>query len=119
MAKLAKGHKRRATKAPPSRRGPAKSTARGRAQRAARAKVRSRRGSRPAKLRFAKADRVYHLVDQGAFVKTQDAEGFEHLGPAPDALTTCCEKPVAKVWGVAVARDVFDPPVKNWCKGVA
>jgi hypothetical protein len=115
----ARGHKKRATNAPRSRRGPANSTARGRAQKAARAKARSRRGAKIPKLRFAKADRVFHLVDPAAFVKTEDAEGFQHLGPAKDARTACCDRPIAKVWGVAVSKDSFKPPVKNWCKGVA
>ncbi len=95
-----------------------KRTARGRAAKATPAS-RRRTGPAPAaRTKFAPADRVFHLVDPAAFVVTTDKKtGIEHKGPAKNAKTTCCAKPIAKVYGVAVSRDVFLEPVA-WCAGV-
>lgn len=77
-----------------------------------------------AKQRFAPRDRVFHLVDATAFALTIDKRGFEHRGPAKDARTTCCDKPIAKVYGVAVSKAGFaatnadgSPFVARWCEG--
>lgn len=74
--------------------------------------------------RFAPRDRVFHLVDATAFVLTIDRKGFEHRGPSKDARTTCCDKPIAKVYGVAVSKDGFSatnadgsPFTARWCEG--
>lgn len=69
------------------------------------------------KLRFLKKDRVFHLVDPTAFVLTIDRKGIEHRGPAKDARTICCDKPIAKVFGIAISRASFREPVA-WCAGV-
>lgn len=72
------------------------------------------RKPRPARRRFAPADRVYHLIDPAEFV-TVTTDGVARTAPREGQLTTCCSKPIADVYAVALSRDAFDPPVDNWC----
>lgn len=79
-------------------------------------KARGKLKKRPARRIFRGKARVYHLIDATAFVRTTDKYG-EHLGPAKNARTTCCDQPIGKVFGVATSKAAFVPPVTNWCEG--
>lgn len=81
---------------------------------------------------FPPAERVFHTVSADDFVRGSAAaprgKNDGKFGVAPDvstnslragSLTSCCRRPVAEVYAVAISRaSVQEGPGIKWCAGV-